>query len=226
MTAWWDYDAWPSRQGQGWWDGQRHEVEDETDFHLDLGCGRLPKARIGVDRYAAPGVAVVADLDAGETYAVPSLAGEDAPESALIVGPQLRNVAADHGGRILPFPDSSIKSIISHHALEHIGNGFMPLMDELYRVMEPGGLLRAITPLFPSFAAVADPDHKRYFLSGTWESFCGTPDNCWLDSFSVPYTKSRFEMVDKDFTARDPDPATWWMPDDAREIRVSLVAQK
>ena len=223
-----DYDAWPSRAGE--WEGgpARGSSEwDQIDFHVDLGCGRLPKGRIGVDRYPAPGVAVVADLDAGLTYAVPDAPGEDAP------WPHHPSDEVPIVARGLPFEDSSIKSIISHHFFEHVGEGFLPLVDEIYRVLEPGGILRAITPLFPSWSAVSDPDHRRYFMASedasTWDSFCGTPgdgpENCWLASFSVPYTKARFEKVHQDYTAAVA-PDAQWTPRDARELRVALRAVK
>lgn len=198
----WQYDAWPSRAGE--WEGGplRGPSEwDHLDFHVDLGCGRLPKGRIGVDRFEAPGVDVVMNLD----------------------DPDL----------CLPFPDSSIESIISHHFFEHVGDGFIPLVDEIYRVLVPGGILRAITPLFPSWSAVSDPDHRRYFLAddghSTWDVFCGTPgdgpENCWLSSFSVPYTQARFEKVHQDFTP--PVLAEHrWTAHDARELRVALRAVK
>lgn len=202
-----DYDAHPSGAPYDWSPASRNDSEwDAIDFHLDLGCGKLKKGRIGLDRYAAEGVDIVFDL---ERFEYPDIDG-------------------GHGYGIgrLPFPDSSIKSIITHHMCEHIGDNFIPLMDDIYRVLEPDGILRAITPLFPSHTAVADPDHRRYFLEGTWESFCGTSENCWLESFSVPYTKARFTMEDKDITARLDDPFDWWTEQDAREIRVALRAGK
>lgn len=125
---------------------------------------------------------------------------------------------------VLPFADGSIKSIISHHFMEHIGEGFVPLMDECHRVLASGGLLRIIVPLFPSHAAVADPDHRRYFMEKSFEMFCGTPEgHHWAESFSTPYTNCRFRMMDEDITGRNPDPHVWWTPEDAREMRVALV---
>lgn len=174
---------------------------DQIDFHVDLGCGRAKKGRIGVDRYASEGVDHVIDLNDGW----------------------------------LPFDDSSIESIVSHHALEHIGDGFIPLIDECYRVLQPGGIFRAMVPLFPSWSAVSDPDHKRYFMAeedgwNTFDSFCGTPgdtpQNCWLASFSVPYTKARFEKLEQTTTPRSPDPAVWWTSADVRELRVAMRAMK
>lgn len=246
---WWDYDGWPSRAGE--WEGgpARGGSEfDNIDFHVDLGCGRLPKARIGIDRYPAPGVAVVADLEELRTFGVPLAPGVEGWRTngerlildnpgqisyGYLPGDEWMDLQA--GRRMLPFPDSSIKSIISHHFFEHVGPGFIPLVDEIYRVLEPGGILRAITPLFPSWSAVSDPDHKRYFMADpesgacTWDVFCGTPgdtpSNCWLSSFSVPYTKARFEKVDQDMTAPPPLEARWTAAD-ARELRVALRAMK
>lgn len=123
----------------------------------------------------------------------------------------------------LPFPDDSIKSVITHHFLEHVGAGFMPLMDEVHRVLEPGGLFRIIVPLFPSYSAISDQDHKRYFCVETFDSFCGTKQGeHWMESFSTPYTQCRFEKVDEDYTARLSNPSEWWMPGDSRELRVAL----
>jgi SAM-dependent methyltransferase len=122
----------------------------------------------------------------------------------------------------LPFPDDSIESIVSHHAMEHLDVGFIPLMDECHRVLKPGAVLRIVVPLFPSRTAVEDPDHKRYFMVGTFDAFCGAPDgSCWLESFSTPYTKARFEMVDKDYSPPVPIMEQWG-DHDAREIRVAL----
>lgn len=225
MSEWWEYDAWPSATGE-WVGGPKRGPSpyDHMDHHVDLGAGRLPKGRIGIDRYPAPGVAVLADLDRLEVYATPIEPGGEPVELAEpIVG-------------LLPFPDSSIKSIISHHAMEHIGDGFLPLMDEVYRVLEPGGIFRVITPLFPSWSAACDPDHRRYFLAdidgrSTWDVFCGTPgpdddpQSCWLASFSVPYTKARFEKVDQDMTPPVPVLDQWTSRDD-RELRVALRAVK
>lgn len=246
----WAYETWPSRAGQGWGQAaQGTNSWDQIDFHLDLGCGKLPKARIGVDRYPAPGVAIVADLDSVDAwgprvYGMATEPGQDGgwydehgwahlrqpdPDKepyAYAPGAEWRTVSL----RGLPFADSSIKSIISHHFFEHVGAGFIPLVEEIYRILEPGGVLRAITPLFPSWSAVSDPDHKRYFMAdgehSTWDSFCGTPDNCWLESFSVPYSTARFEKVDQDFTPAPALPHLRWGVHDARELRVALKAVK
>lgn len=215
----WRYAAWPSGHPYDWSPAGRGDwPDDQIDFHLDLMCGRVPKGRIGVDRYPAPGVNVICDLDTLDVYGLPPYPGADA---VPLAGP-IRE------GR-LPFPDSSIESAISHHGCEHVGDGFIRLMDECYRVLVPGGPMRIIVPLFPSSTAVADPDHKRYFMEESFLSFCGTPgdtpNNCWLASFSVPYTKARFEITHQDCSPPTP-PHLQWTPEDRREMRITLRAVK
>lgn len=219
QSHWWAYDNLPSGEPYDWGGAARTEnPDDNIDFHLDLGCGRLKKGRLGIDHFDDPGVDIVMDLDqlyvAG--YGEHPWEQTDNPAEGLVLVQ----------GR-LPFPTGSIKSIITHHAMEHIGGGFIRLMDECYRVLEPGGIFRVIVPLFPSHSAVADPDHKRYFLIDTFAPFEGDSEgNSWMESFSTPYTLARFQITDKGYTARDPDPTIWWTPDDAREMRVTLTKYK
>lgn len=221
-----DYEAWGSRAGQGWINGtkQGQTVWDQIDFHVDLGCGIVPKGRIGIDRFAHPNVSIVADLDSPMgpiTYASPRHANGEASSNGAACG--------ESG---LPFADDSVESIISHHALEHVAN-LIPLMDECWRILKRGGIFYAITPLFPSTSAVQDPDHKRYFMAGTgddgrahttWDAFCSDDEgNMSAESFSVPYTQARFKRVALDWT---PPAGETWSQEDNRELRCALEAIK
>lgn len=121
----------------------------------------------------------------------------------------------------LPFPDNSIESIISHHVLEHIGDGFIHLMDECYRVLKPGGIFRIIVPCFPSFSAVDDPDHVRYFTPRTFDSFihdASEDEPFWTESFSVPYTSARFKSRALDYTPPESFPPRFYNQSDGTEI--------
>lgn len=222
-TVFWDYDLWPSREPYPWGEGRGHHPDDNIDFHVDLGCGTIPKGRIGVDRFPADYVAVVADLDPVRTFSVPTITGDFAPHP----NPQgLAEVAWTAG---LPFPNDSIEHMVSHHCLEHIGD-LGPLMDEVWRVLKPDAKFRIIVPLFPSWSAVAEPDHKHFFVADetgcTFDHFCGTREHIWTQSFSVPYHHSRWRKTHQDYTARLEDPALWWTSHDARELRVTLEAVK
>lgn len=205
----WNYANWPSITPDWGGAGQGANPDDNVDFHVDIGCGKVKKGRIGIDRWLVPGVDIVMDLERMQ-------APHPYPHGDVVWA----NV------RGLPFADSQIESIISHHALEHLTSGaLIRLMDDCYRVLKPGGLMRIIVPLWPSHAAVADVDHKTHFAEGSFESFCGFPDNHWQDSFSVPYSKARFQLTDK-VCSPQPPYEVFGTPQDAREIRVSLVSNK
>lgn len=209
--AWWLYDNLDPMPegGYDWSPATRGDKEwDQRDFHLDLGCGVVPKGRLGIDRFPHPKVDLVMDLE----MLYPSM-DENDPEKLMQIIPIQ--------GR-MPFPNDSIESIISHHCLEHIGEGFIRLMDECHRILKPGGEFRIIVPLFPSRSAVEDPDHKRYFMEETLEAFCGAENGeHFHESFSRPYTSCRFEKLDID-TSPPTVLSEQWGPDDVRELRATL----
>jgi len=217
-AEWWKYDQLESRNPVDWSPAVRGDREwDQLDFHLDLGCGTVPKARLGIDRHPHPNVGLNMELESLTWVPPPQGSSEEVQK----IGRRSYELCKDKSGS-LPFPDGSIRSIISHHCLEHIDGGFLHLMDECYRVLEPGGVFRIIVPLFPSHAAVADPDHKRYFCEGTFKTFEGSPSGeHWHESFSVPYTQCRFELVDEDISPYT-DPYAMFHEGDAREMRVAL----
>jgi predicted SAM-dependent methyltransferase len=61
----------------------------------------------------------------------------------------------------LPFDDDSVEEIRAHHILEHIGDGFIPLMKELYRVCKHGAILDVEVPHHQHDVFYGDPTHKR-----------------------------------------------------------------
>ncbi len=66
-----------------------------------------------------------------------------------------------------PFPDQSFDRIRARHVLEHV-DAMIPAMDELHRILRPGGVLQIIVPYFGRYSAFRDPTHRRFC---TWESF-------------------------------------------------------
>lgn len=241
LKSWWVYDQLESGHPYDWHPGARGDKPwDQEDFHLDLGCGRIKKARIGIDHVYSPGVDLLIDLEeCGPTGApIPSGAGEAIMEQTYKTYNEeahrrdLRD-GLEEGTTIpygfLPFPDNSIESVISHHALEHVGPGFMRVMDEVHRVLKPGGLFRIIVPAFPSQSAVADPTHVRYFCAGTWVTWTGHPDGPkYTDGFAEPYTQATFILEDEDMSGMPMiegtpfvDVEKLWGPAGAREFRVA-----
>lgn len=117
------------------------------DRHLDLGCGGRPR----------------------NPYQRKHLFGVDLNASAETAGVHIAaaNLAIDR----IPFPDAHFGSVSAYDFLEHVPRilptadarstrfPFIELMDEVWRVLAPGGLLYAVTPAYPHPAAFQDPTH-------------------------------------------------------------------
>jgi SAM-dependent methyltransferase len=132
------------------------------DMVVDFGCGSRPrnplkaKQVVGLDVFENPPFRVNSELS-------------------------YMQVSAD--GR-LPFENSSVDALTAFDVLEHIPrqsgyshvNPFIEIMNEIHRVLRPGGLFLAITPSFPSGAAFQDPTHvniispetHKYFSDEVW----------------------------------------------------------
>jgi len=61
----------------------------------------------------------------------------------------------------LPFEDSTVESVIAHHILEHLGEGFFHCLQELYRVCEHGAIIDVRVPHHRHESFAADPTHRR-----------------------------------------------------------------
>ena len=62
----------------------------------------------------------------------------------------------------LPFEDNEFDGIYTIHTLEHIKN-LIPIVDEMWRVVKPGGIIKIWTPYFASSLAHSSLDHVRFF---------------------------------------------------------------
>lgn len=70
----------------------------------------------------------------------------------------------------LPFADNSLDTVLGTHIFEHIRN-FVPLVEDIHRILKPGGFLIAITPYLSSDDTMENPHHVRGFTEMTWEYF-------------------------------------------------------
>jgi len=84
----------------------------------------------------------------------------------------------------LPIPDNCVSEVRCDHILEHIHN-FLPLMEELHRVCQPGAVLKINAPYYKYEQAYGDPTHVRFFNERTFSFF----DDDYEYGF---YTKARF----------------------------------
>lgn len=137
--------------------------------HLDLGCGGKPRNPYHYSQ-----------LSGVDIYKNPNLAND--------IDFRLANISIQP----LPFEDNSFDSISAYDVIEHIPrvltggpNGtrfpFVELMDEIWRVLKPNGMLYAITPAYPRVEAFKDPTHVNIITDGTHEYFCG--DKCYAKPY-------------------------------------------
>lgn len=64
----------------------------------------------------------------------------------------------------LPFEDHSVDEIRAHDFLEHVPLGkTLPVIEEIYRVLKPGGILDALTPSTDGRGAFQDPTHCSFW---------------------------------------------------------------
>ena len=61
----------------------------------------------------------------------------------------------------LPFDSDSVDGIVAHHILEHIGTGYIRLLQELYRVCKSGAVIDIRVPHPNHEVYLNDPTHKR-----------------------------------------------------------------
>ena len=106
----------------------------------------------------------VADLGCGRTKQAEAAVGVDRYPSPVV------NVLADLE-RPLPFADASLDHVFAVHVLEHVRD-MVALMNEIHRVLRPGGRLHAMGPYWRHVHAVADPTHVRGLSPQTFKYFC------------------------------------------------------
>ncbi len=131
-----------------------------SSTHLDLGCGMYPRNPYGRDDLSG------IDLHAG-----------------LPGASSFRYVRANITLEPIPFEDNTFDSLSAFDFIEHVPRQlavdgelilpFVRLMNEIWRVLRPGGLFYAVTPAYPSAAAFQDPTHVNIITVKTHEYFCG-----------------------------------------------------
>jgi SAM-dependent methyltransferase len=70
----------------------------------------------------------------------------------------------------LPFEANSFDCVLGSHIFEHITN-LVPLVEDIHRILKPGGHLIAVTPYGSSDNAWDNPQHVRGFTEHTWLYF-------------------------------------------------------
>lgn len=94
-----------------------------------------------------------------------------------------------------PWADGTIDEIKMYDVLEHLDD-FMKAMEELFRILAPGGRCRVSVPYWNSWCAYADPTHKRGFHEVTFRFF--DPESVYCKERPY-YTPARFKVVEEKF---------------------------
>ena len=165
--------------------------------HLDLGCGPVPR----------------------NPYQRDELFGVDLSGSAD--GGPIRK--ANLVMQAIPFADNSFESVSAYDFLEHVprvmptADGqntrfpFIELMNEVWRVLKPGGLLYAITPVYPSKAAFQDPTHVNIMTVDTHTYFTRPQNMAAMYGFTGDFLARRVQLTRPNpQVAFIPPPAGWW----------------
>ena len=69
----------------------------------------------------------------------------------------------------LPFENEQFDEILAYGILEHVN--YVPLMDELHRILKPKGIIKIRVPHFTYVESVADPTHINLFSYMTFFYF-------------------------------------------------------
>lgn len=69
----------------------------------------------------------------------------------------------------LPFPDSSVDEVRAFDFLEHIALGkTIFVVEEIWRVLKPGGVFEHFTPSTDGRGAFQDPTHVSFWNINSW----------------------------------------------------------
>lgn len=149
---------------------------------LDLGAAHArPPGYLGVDRLAAPGVDIVAELPAP-----------------------------------LPLVDSCVGVIRAADFLEHVSDK-VALINELYRLLAPGGLLLSQTPSTDGRGAFQDPTHVAFYNENSFWYYTEAKYRSY-----VPEIRARFQ-ASRLFTHF---PSQWHAAHNISYVTANLIALK
>lgn len=86
----------------------------------------------------------------------------------------------------LPFEESFFDEILCQDVLEHIN--YIPLMEDMHRILKPGGCLIIRVPHFTSINNFIDPTHKNRFSTKTFTFFVNDVRNPRSYYFGFAYS--------------------------------------
>lgn len=151
--------------------------------HLDLGCGSNPRN----------------PYNATDLYGIDIL--ERHNSKSLNFTYKSSNVILEK----IPFDDNYFDSISAYDFIEHIPRliykdgsivlPFIELMNEIYRVLKPGGIFYAITPVYPKESVFVDPTHVNFVTKNTFKYFTFPHNWASMYGYVGNFQKNRSEIV-------------------------------
>ena len=144
---------------------------------LDIGCGLTPKNLFNAE--------VVFGIDIRD-------------------GVDLNVVARDLVVETIPFPDNFFDALTAHDFVEHVPRiiynpnrrfPFIELMNEIYRVLKPGGNFLSFTPAYPHAEAFRDPTHVNIITDQTFPVYFDNV-NIWGKMYGF---KGKFRIVSQEW---------------------------
>lgn len=149
-------------------------IKKNQSIKVDLGCGAAKQnGWVGIDNRAEPGVDIVHDLTLFP-WPLPDNCASIVMASHLLE--HMNPMSGD--ARIKPLVDLLVnKKILTKEEVEaYIGEVdpgpiFMRFMDEVWRILQPGGQFMAAFPYAGSSGFFQDPTHINNINEATWAYF-------------------------------------------------------
>jgi SAM-dependent methyltransferase len=208
-------------------------VKEAPIIKLDLGCGKNKAAGfLGIDRRSFEGVDGVTDLTKDKwVFHRKDFEGLIPSEDHVNLDKWI-------------LPDSSVTEVHCSHFLEHLNHNQqspqrVKFMNELWRVLIPGGKATIITPHWASNRAYGDFTHADkpvsemfyYYISKTWREG-NAPDNDieWNpDGYSCDFDATWGYALHPNITNRNQEyqnhALTFWK-EAAQDLHATLIAKK
>lgn len=102
---------------------------------------------------------------------------------------------------VLPFDDNSVDEIKAYHIFEHIGAGYLKLLQEVYRVCKSGAIIDVRVPHPNHETYLNDPTHKRPITVEGFRLFSKKVNNLEIERGGTSSTLGL--MLDIDFEVID-----------------------